>query len=178
MMKANSLNVTAKGMVKWFFLFCLFTFLPLTASAQQFGYLSYEAALKAMPEYATVQQNLSALKAKYDAELKRVEDDFNKKYEEFLDGQRDFPATILQKRQSELQEMLASNMKFKSETQRLLAKAKAEMMDPLRQKLDQRLAQIGTERGLAFILNTDQNACPFINPAMGVDLNDVVTTAN
>ena len=49
----------------------------------------------AMPDYAVAQQKLSDLRAQYNAELQRVEQDFNTKYEEFLEGQREFPETIL-----------------------------------------------------------------------------------
>ena len=98
----------------------LFMVAALTASAQtdstqtfSFGYLSYEAALKSMPEFATVQQQMADLRSQYLAETKRVEDEFNRKYEEFLEGQRDFPRTILQKRQTELQELMEKNILFK-----------------------------------------------------------------
>ncbi len=141
----------------------------------KFGYLSYNAVFKAMPEYATVQQTVKALREKYDAEQKRVENDFNKKYEEFLDGQKSFPKTILQKRQVELQEMLDKNIAFKKESQRLLAEAEAEAEAPLKARLAEKLAQIGLERGFAFILNTDANAAPWLNTAMGENVTEAVT---
>ena len=97
----------------------------LTASAQstdatmKFGYLSFDSVRLAMKEYVEMQQQLAEMRSAYAVEMKRVEDDFNKKYEEFLDGQASFPQTILQKRQSELQEMLDKNIAFKKESQRL-----------------------------------------------------------
>ena len=107
-------------------------------------------------------------------EAKRAEEEFNKKYEEFLDGQRDFPATILQKRQTELQQLMEKNIAFKEESRRLLEQAQEEAYAPLHQKLADVLQRVGTERGLAFIINTDQNACPFINPDMGEDVTAAV----
>ena len=86
------------------------------AMAMKFGFLSYDEVMKAMPEYATMQKNMADLRAHYEAEMLRVEDDFNRKYEEFLDGQASYPKTILQKRQSELQEMLEKNVAFKKES--------------------------------------------------------------
>ena len=145
-----------------------------SANAFRFGYLSYDAALQSMPDYALVQKNLADLKAQYEAEAKRVEDEFNTKYEQFLDGQRDFPQTILQKRQSELQELMEKNIAFKEKGRRLLAAAEAEAMEPLHWKLAAAVRLVGMERGLAFILNTDRNACPFINPSMGEDVSEEV----
>lgn len=144
------------------------------APALRFGYLSYDEALRAMPNYAIVGRQIEELRAKYAAENRRVEDEFNSKYEEFLDGLKDFPPSILQKRQSELQEMMNRNIAFKEESRRLLEAAEHDALAPLHARLAALLRAIGEERGLAFIINTDGNACPFISPAMGEDLNQAV----
>ena len=141
------------------------------------GYLSYEQALQAMPDYALTQQKMADLKAEYDKELKRVEDDFNRKYEEFLDGQKDFPKTILYKRQTELKELMERNVTFKANSRRELAEAERAAMLPLRQKLNELLAKIAREHGFALILNTDGDACPYIDPQMGEDINQLVHDA-
>ena len=140
----------------------------------RFAYLSYDQALKAVPGYELAKQSLDNLKAKYEAEQKRTEQDFNLKYEEFLDGQRDFPETILRKRQTELREMLERNIAFKKEIVEQLAVAEAQLFDPLKELLNSALTKIAIENGYAFILNTDQNAVPFIHPALGVDINEKV----
>ena len=71
-----------------------------------------------------------------------------------------------------MQELLEKNIAFKNESKRLLAEAKAELMKPLRDKMSKVLATIGTEMGLAFIINKDNDSCPFINSQMGVDVLD------
>lgn len=142
-----------------------------------FGFLSYEAALQSMPDYAKAQQKIETLKAQYQAETKRVEDEFNRKYEEFLEGQREFPKTILQKRQTELQELMARNIQFKENSRQELAQIEKETLAPLKIRLIELLGQIGRERGYAFIYDTDTNALPFLNPAMGDDLNQLVRNA-
>ena len=146
-------------------------------TALKFGYLSYDAAIKAVPDYEEMQNNLATLRAQYEAEMKRVEEDFNKKYEEFLDGQAHFPKTILQKRQSELQEMLDKNTAFKRQGQALLNDAEASLRQKLQAALDAAITTVGQEGGYAFILNTDQHAAPFINPLMGEDVTQAVINA-
>lgn len=144
-------------------LFLIAMMMGLTVSAQKLGYLSYEGVLKALPEYAQVQADMAQLRSQYEAEQKRVENDFNTKYEEFLDGQAAFPKTILQKRQSELQELLDRNIAFKKESQRLLTDAEQKQMAPLRQRLDDAIKEVGAERGYFLIINTDANATPWLN---------------
>ena len=140
----------------------------------RFAYLSYDEALKAVPGYELARQSLDNLRAKYEAEQKRAEDEFNLKYEEFLEGQRDFPETILRKRQTELKEMMERNIAFKKDIREQLAIAEAKLFDPLKELLTSALTKIAIENGYAFILNTDQNAVPFIHPALGVDINQQV----
>ena len=157
----------------------------LCASAQQdstqvvmkFGHLSYEQALKSMPDYALAQQTLAERRAQYEAEQQRVEKDFNAKYEEFLDGMKEFPKTILHKRQTELKELLERNIAFKAEVNRQLAKDEEEIFAPLKEKLAAVLSQIGLDCGYAFILNTDGNVTPFVSPVYGEDINQLVQDA-
>ena len=151
--------------------------LPLVSQAQttaRYGYLSYQEALKEMPEYATAKSKLAELKQKYDNEMKRVEDEFNKKYEQFLDGQKDFAPTILRKRQVELQELISKNIAFKEEAKRLLAQAETEAYAPLKSKLAETLRGIGEARGFMFILNTDNDNLPYANSAYGEDITALV----
>lgn len=142
--------------------------------AIKFGYLSYDLALRQMPDYAIARQKVADLRTSFDAEAKRVEDEFNKKYEAFLEGQREFPRTILLKRQTELQELMQKNIAFKEQARRELQKAEADAMAPLKDSLKTVLSLLVEERGYAFILNTDANAFPAISPTMGEDVNDVV----
>jgi outer membrane protein len=144
------------------------------APALKFGYLSYDLALKSMKEYATVQMRMDSLRSAFNAEMQRVEDEFNRKYEDFLDGQKDFPRTILLKRQTELQEMLQKNVAFKQQSVQEMKDTEAQLMAPLRIHLNEAIATIAREQGLALIINTDANACPFIEPTMGVDVNELV----
>ncbi len=143
----------------------------------RFGYLSYDALLKSSPDYAAAQQSLAELRDKYDAEMKRVEDEFNEKYETFLDGQSSYAPSILQKRQAELQEMMEKNIAFKQESRRLLEQAEADALQPVREKLAAAILKVGKEKKLAFIANTDGNAMPFIDTTMGVDVSNDVAAA-
>ena len=162
-------------------LFLFVALLSLSASAQtdsipqlRFGYLSYDSALVSMPSYAMYRQGMSELREQYEQEMKRVEDEFNDKYEVFLEGQREFPRTILLKRQTELQQLMQRNIEFKAEAQRDLKKAEADGLQPLRTRLNEAIAEVAARHGLALVINTDSNACPFIDPALGISVEDEV----
>ncbi len=139
----------------------------LSAQAVKFGYLSYDNVLRQMPEYAMAKQNVATLKVKYDQEATRSEEEFQRKFSEFLQGQKDFPENILIKRQAELQALMESSLKFRQEASELLSKAEEDMMDVVRAKLNEAIQAIGAEKGYGYIINTDGNACPFIHPQLG-----------
>lgn len=138
------------------------------------GFLSCDSLLKVMPQYAIVQKQMSDLRHAYEAELKRVEDEFNQKYEAFLDGQKEFPRTILLKRQNELQELLKKNVEFKQQGRNDLRRAEQEAMAPLREKMKEAIAKVARKQGLALVVNTDSEACPFIAPESGIDIQEQV----
>ena len=163
----------------------VFMLMPVAASAQQsahpqvsapveqslrFGYFSYEEVLHTMPGYAIAKHNMDELREKYDAETKRVETEFNAKYEEFLDGQRTYAKTILEKRQAELRELMEKNIAFKAEATRLLQQAENDAYAPLKAKINEEAKKIGKQKGFAFIINTDNNAAPYLNEEMGEDI--------
>ena len=141
------------------------------------GYLSYDSALVSMPEYAIAQRQIAETRQAYDAEMKRVEKEFNDKYEEFLENRKDYPRTILLKRQTELQELLEKNIEFKNESRRELQQIERQILAPLRIRLNETIASIARQQRLTMVVNTDSNACPFIEPTQSIDLNDVVIRA-
>lgn len=164
--------------MKKLFLLIVLGVLSLTANAQtRFGYFSFDNVLKSMPDYAMAQRSIDDLRQKYDAEMKRAEDEFNSKYEEFLDVQKDLVPAILRKRQAELQEMMQKNINFKNESQRLLKQAEADAFAPVKNKLYNALTKVGLAQGYAFILNTDGDACPYVNPEMGEDATELIKEA-
>ena len=140
-----------------------------------FGYLSYDSALTSMAQYVLVEQQMDELRQAYEAEMQRVEEEFNQKYEAFLEGRRDFPRTILLKRQTELQQLLQRNVEFKEQCKQELAKARADALAPLRQQLNRAIATVARQHRLIMVVNTDADATPFIEPAFGLDITDEVS---
>ena len=145
-----------------------------TSHPLRFGYASYKAIFSQMAEYAQAKKDFEALKAKYDAEATRAEEEFQRKFAEFIQGQKDFPASILQKRQAELQELMDHSIRFREQSRELLRKAEAEMQEPARVRLNKAIEEVGKELHLLFILHTDGHALPFVHPDLGIDVTDQV----
>ena len=158
-------------------LFAAMISIAVSAQDFKFAYFSYDSALKSMPDYGIALANVDKLRTQYDNEIKRAEKEFNTKYEDFLENQRSMDAAILDKRQAELQELLQKNLAFKAEAKRLLEQAEKDAYAPLKKKLNAAVKKIGEERGYAFVLNTDGDACPYVDSTKGDDINVVLVDA-
>ena len=149
----------------------IFAFCGNISAQHYFGYYSMDTVMAAMPDYAEAQQSLAELKEQYDAEIQRAEKEFNNKYEEVLEGQKDFPAIILQKRQTELQEIMEKNVAFRQEAQRLYTQAQTEKIGEIKRKIIAAIKVIGEQHKYAFVINTDGDACPWVDASQGVNID-------
>lgn len=162
--------------MKKYLLLLLVSFIMLPISAQQLkiGYFSYDAVLKATHDYVSAKASIENLRNQYDAEIQLAQKDFNEKYENFIENLNGMASAIREKRQSELQSILERNIAFKQESERLLAKAEEEALTPLRNKLDNAIKSLGNDNNFVVILNTDNNAVPYINLMIGEDVTDLL----
>ena len=153
----------------------LLAILPMAVCAQtQFGYLRFRKVMEQMPEYAKAKQDLEVLKQKYEQEAVRGEEEFQRKFVEFLQGQKEFPQSIMQKRQLELQNLMDNGVSFRIQVGQLLEQAEKDLLAEVDKKLKQAILEVGVEQGYGLVLNTDGNSCPFINPLAGVDVTTLV----
>lgn len=143
---------------------------PASRMELSFGYFSYNDVLHNMPGYAEAEKHIASLRATYQQELKRSEEEFSRQYGEFIEGQQTFPENILLKRQKELEQLMDGSLKFRAEARQLLEQSEADTMKPLKQRVDDAVARLGMERGYAFILDTDKGSFPFVSGTIGTDV--------
>ena len=144
----------------------------VTAVAQQakIGYFSYKAILEDMPDYVTAMLGVETLRKQYDEELKAASDEFNEKYELFLDQQNMLDEPIKQKRRADLQSLLDRNTQFRNESMRLLRQAEQDALAPVKQKLNKAIQSVGYSGAFLLIVNTDSEACPYIDSNSAEDV--------
>ncbi len=149
----------------------------LSAAAQtsiKAGYLHYDSLLHAMPEYAQAEAEMAKLRAQYEQEAAYNEASFKRQYEDFLQGQKDFPQNILLKRQRDLQLAMDRGIAFRRQADSLLVKAHADLLAPVRATLDEAIRAVGLERGYEYIVNLDERAIPFLHPSVAEDATPFV----
>lgn len=160
------------------YLFILLTLVSMTVMAQtRFGYVSYREIVKLLPEYNIVEAHLDELQAKYEAEIERSDREFNQKYTDFIEEQSQFPDNIRMKRHKELQELMEKSIAFKKEVNHAMREARAEMMKPLYEKIDEAVMCVCVDGDYDYILNMDERVYIAINPQKGEDVTEQLKQA-
>ena len=150
---------------------------PAAPRAPRFGVIDYDGVLELMPEYKAAQEQVAALKAKYDTESERAEAEFQRKFAEFLDGQKEFPQNILEKRQKELQTLLEQSVQFRQSAQKLLKQAESDYTDNARRALDNVIQRVAATHNLVLVFNSSSNQLPYVDQTRVLDVEHLVLQA-
>ena len=98
--------------------------LPLGAMAQaKFAHMNSQEVITVMPEFTKAQADLDAMSKKYQDEMQRTNEEFQKKYQEYLVQQDSLPKNIAERRQKELNDMAQRQEQFQQEAYQSMQKA-------------------------------------------------------
>ena len=144
--------------------------LPLSVMAQtKFGHMNSQEVITAMPEYTKAQTDLDAMAKQYQEELQRTQEEFNKKYQEFLAQADSLPRNIAERRQKELQDMDQRQQQFQQEVYQSMQKAQQDALTPIYQKLETAIQAVGKAEGVIYIFDIARTPVAYIG-AESVDL--------
>jgi outer membrane protein len=139
------------------------------------GSIRTNTILQEMPQYKAMQASMQALREQYEAEARKSEEEFQRKFEDFLQGKDEFPKTILEKRQNELQSILEANANFRIKVQELLAEAEKSLMADVRAEMNDAIAVVAQDKGVSIVFDLDNGSVPYILSGLAVDLTaDVI----
>lgn len=142
--------------------------------APQFGYISYQDVLVNMMEYKDAMRKMEELRTRYEVEARYNETNFKRLFAEYLEGQKNFPQSIMLKRQRDLQSEMEKSLAFRADAEKQLAQAEAELLAPVKARLNEAIILVGGKMNLDYIFNIDNNALPFVNPQKVVDVTAFV----
>lgn len=143
-----------------------------TANAQKIGHFSYNSVLKSIPAYVSGMQDVERMRKQYADELQASEREFTEKYELFIEQQSELAPSISEKRRTELQDLYDSNIKFRNDSQRLLKQTEQDLLNPIKENIRKALVTIGKQGGYIMIVNTDSDACPYVDESLTDDVTE------
>lgn len=139
-------------------------------TAPRYGYCSLNALVQGCPEYVKAQAELKKLRERYEQEALHNETEFRRQYSEYLSGQKDFPQTILLKRQRDLQDLMEKGISFRLEADSLLKQAEVDLLQPIRTRVEGAIRLVALERGYEYVVNTDLGAYLYLDATLSEDM--------
>lgn len=138
--------------------------LPLAAMAQaKFAHMNSQDVITAMPEFTKAQSELDAMAKQFQDEMQRTQEEFDKKYQEFMAQQDSLPQNIAERRMKELNDMAQRQQQFQQEARQSLDKAQQDAMAPIWQKLDDAIQAVGKAEGVVYIFDVARTPVAYIS---------------
>ncbi len=145
--------------------------LTICAQEGRFGYINFSETIKMLPEYAKAQESVRQLQNEYAKEVERSETEFYRQYTEYLHGQDLLSATIVMKRQKELQQLYDNSMTFKKNFRDSLNVERKRLLEPLELKVMKSVNKIGKKLRLDYVIDLSAHTYLYIDDEKGVDIS-------
>lgn len=125
----------------------------LMAQSLKFGVINSQEVFNIMPEKATAEATLKGVSDRYETEFKKLQEAFQKKYEEYEKADQDpnTPEAIKQRHQEELQTEYTKIQNFQQTASQDMQKQQDTLLAPITQKLQNAITAVGAEGGYTFI---------------------------
>jgi len=107
----------------------------------------------AMPEVAAVEKKMAALNEQYEKEFKTMQDEYTKKYSEYMSKQDSLTENIKLRRQQEIQDLETRIQNFVPVAQQEIQKKQEELIKPIQDQVYQAVKDVATEGGYAAIID-------------------------
>ena len=157
----------------------LLMILPLGAIAQEvkIAFVKTQEVFMAMPEVSGMEKQMADLSEKYRVELKQMQDEYQKKYSDFVAQQDSLTENIKLRRMQEIQDIQERMDNFVQVAQQDVQKKQQELLQPIQQKLHEAIQKVGEEKGYTYIIDpaallyTGTNAVdatPFVRTKLGL----------
>ena len=147
---------------------------PMSIFAQKFGHIRTQEILTIMPEYTKAQTDIQTMQQQYEDEMKRLQDEINKKFAAYQQEQANLPKNIQERRQKELQELNERGMQMQQDAQQQLQQSWMQMLEPIAKKIDDAIKAVGQEGGYIYIFDLNATQIPFINETQSTDVTSAV----
>ena len=147
---------------------------PMSVFAQKFGHIKTQEILVAMPDYIKAQPDIQTMQKQYEDEMKRAQEEFNKKFTAYQEEQANLPKNIQERRQKELQELSQKGMQMQQDAQQELERSWMTMLEPIAKKIDDAIKAVGQDGGYVYIFDLNATQIPFVNETLSTDVTSAV----
>lgn len=131
---------------------------------QTVAFINSSELLDEMPEKATAAEQVIKLNESYKAEFKLMENEYNKKYSDFITYQGSMAENIKLRRMQELTELEQKMNDFMQLAQKDIEAQEQKLLVPLKQKLNDVIRTVGIEHNFTVIYDISNSGIAFVTP--------------
>ena len=146
----------------------------MTPSGPKFSPFNSADIIPNMKEYTKAQEEIQAMAKQYEADMKLMQDEFQKKYEEYQKEQANLLDNVRQRREAELQDLQQRMQQSYEDNQRALGQAQQEKIGAIQEQVLAAVKKVGEGGGYVYIVDTSTGAIPFINTQLSTDVTDQI----
>lgn len=135
------------------FLLAIALICPMLLSAQtvKIGLVDFTAIMEGMPETAAARTQVKEVTDKYEAEFKKLTEEFNRMATEYQNMSPDELPAIKERKTRELSDYQQKIQQFEQTAMQDIQKMQGELMAPVQQKVSQAVESVGREGGYSLI---------------------------
>ncbi|MBQ0064008.1 MAG: OmpH family outer membrane protein [Prevotella sp.] len=142
---------------------------PMSVFAQKFGHVNSQDVIQAMPEYTAARTEIENLTKQYEADLKSMQDELQKKSENFDKEAASLPDATKTRRQQELTDLYQKIQQAYQDNQADIQKKSSEKMQAIMQKVNDAIQAIGKAGAYVYIVDV-ASGLPYISETLSNDI--------
>ena len=148
----------------------LLMFAPLATFAQQkFGHINAQEVMSQMPEFIKARGEMEAKAKQYENDLKAMQDELQRKSQEYDKNKSTMNATKQQETETELNNLYQKYQQALQDNQQSLSKEQQDKMQPITTKLVNAIKAVGQAGGYVYIMDTSAGI-PYISSTLSKDV--------
>lgn len=136
--------------------------MPVLVMAQKFGHVNTSELFAIMPELNSVKLKMDTVQAQYENQLAMMQEEFQKKAQDYQAQASTMTEAIRQIREQELQEMNQRIQLFYQTAEQEIQKQQQELLAPVHDRMAKAIEAVGQKEGYTYIF--DSAAMVYIAP--------------
>lgn len=147
----------------------LMLFAPMSMFAQKFGHLNSQQVMNDMPEFVKARGEIEATAKQYENDLKAMQDELQRKAEEYEKTKSTMNATKQKETEDELMKLNEKIRTAYNDNSQALQKAQQEKMQPITTKLVNAIQAVGKAGNYVYIMDIT-SGIPYISQTLSEDV--------
>lgn len=120
------------------------------------GYIAFNEVVQLMPEYKTIQTQMTEYQKQWTDQLQAIRDEGEKKVKEYQAGEKTMSDAIKVSKQAELQDIDKRYQDLNTKFQQAVEAKAAEYSKPVLEKVRSAVNAVAKEKGYSYVINSNE----------------------